>query len=173
MANLIGKLFEYTAKIASAPIKVGGKGIWETAKKARGSFSAKSTLKESLNASASVIKEDISGLTSYTDKITDMFRGSLSKGTSIGRGFVGAKKSLLGGKVGWAVKGLGKGVTSTPALATMFGVSVIGGGIYGTGSAIMQRADQRTQMISGRGMAPNNLGTDGLTLALSRRRHRG
>ena len=54
--------------------------------------------------------------------------------------------------------------------------AIIGAGLLGVaagaGKATIQRSIDQTRMGTNGGMAPNNLGTDGLTLALSKRRHR-
>lgn len=51
------------------------------------------------------------------------------------------------------------------------GIGAAGAGLaYGSGSAVMRRYENKQQMRGG--MKPNNLGTDGLTLALSKTRHR-
>ena len=64
---------------------------------------------------------------------------------------------------------IGKALTSPKMMAPAIVVGFATGLVYGAGRTVLQRVDQRTQK---RGMAGNNMGTDGLTLALSRTRHR-
>lgn len=92
---------------------------------------------------------------------------------------LGSKVSNAAGRSGpgRAAKFIGKTGRSAfgkiPVTKIAVPVMFAGGVAYGGASASMDRLNQRSaNTMSGAGMNPNNLGTDGLTLALSRRRHR-
>jgi len=92
-------------------------------------------------------------------------------GGKLGRG-VGGAGSWMGNS--WLGKGIGKVWDIMPVGKLAVGTGLGAGIMYGAGSAAMKRIDARNQQTqTGRGMSANYLGTDGLTLALSRRRHRG
>lgn len=67
----------------------------------------------------------------------------------------------------------GKGIKYAATSSKLqYGVVIGAGLVYGGMKAAVSNANERTANMNARGMSANNLGTDGLTLALSRRRHR-
>ncbi|HLD91509.1 MAG TPA: hypothetical protein VI911_10975 [Patescibacteria group bacterium] len=85
------------------------------------------------------------------------------------------------GRLGRSLGKASIGVIKTGMKVSTFGLvphaltlGALGTGVaYGAGRAIINRSNERTMNMANKGMSPNNLGTDGLTLALSKRRHRG
>jgi hypothetical protein len=107
---------------------------------------------------------------SYFDDFANVFRGASKSGRSLsglasGAGWLGSKSAHLGGKV---MSGLTYKPVAIPLVVGAFGIGAVRGGA----GASIDRSNERTMANASRGMAANNLGTDGLTLALSRRRHR-
>lgn len=133
---------------------------------------------DSIKSTAKVMGEDIktgvaSARASTTDFGTDfvnMFAKASRSGatfTSLGKGSMRIAKGV--GRVGGATM---KGLTYGPVPYVLSVGALAGGVAFGAGTTAIQRANDRAMASSGRGMAPNNLSTDGLTLSLSRCRHR-
>ena len=107
---------------------------------------------------------------SYFNDFASVFRGASKSGRALsglgsGASWLGSKSAHLGGKV---MSGLTYGYVPHALTVGLLGVGVV----RGAAGASIDRSNERTMANASRGMAANNLGTDGLTLALSRRRHR-
>jgi hypothetical protein len=84
---------------------------------------------------------------------------------------VGGGLAKAGKTTGHGLWRFGRGIVNHPG--PFMGAAFAGGLTAGGIKHVIQASEQRTAQSQNRfGMDPNNLGTDGLTIALSRRRHR-
>lgn len=180
MANLISKLFEYGVKSITAIPKSVGTSAWQGLKKAGNLYSATKGVSASVKAAAGSVKGSMAGTVSDITGSAGMFESAFLNTTA---GKIMNRANKIGGWTGTKLNKLttsrfgrltGKAWDKVPAGKIAMGTAIVGGLgvglVRGAAGGVIQRADQRTQMSAG--MSPNNLGTDGLTLALSKRRHR-
>lgn len=177
---LITKFLEMGGKLLGGSIKTAAglpKGIWNTvssaAKEGKTTFSATSSAREAAKATSDSIKAAASqGKIAAMQKATN-FETSFS-GTPIGKAFHASRTAAGLGARALFRNPIAKMMVNAPAsvqYTTIVAAGVVGIAYGGVKSAI-NRSNERTQANAQRGMASNNLGTDGLTLALSKRRHR-
>jgi hypothetical protein len=148
---MISTLFKGGSSILSTVLGKPGKAIWNTVKTAQKDM-AGSELMKSTTASMDLLKSgwNATGGGKAINKIA-------SAGSSLGK-FASRNP-------------VSRALTSSKMMVPAIGVGFTFGAAHGAASAVSQRMSDR-QMTTARGMDPNNLGTDGLTLALSKRRHR-
>jgi hypothetical protein len=175
MGSLFSTIISRTAGLATRvltkPARMTLNAVKATKKEmSQAATAATADIKTTANISATAPK----GM-SYTTALMDNTKlGTAAKGVGwinkrvggLGSGIGSIGKTRFGKMMGglWDAVPLGK-----VAVGVGFGAGIM----YGAGSAAMRRLDARNQQtMSGRGMSSNNLGTDGLTLALSKRRHR-
>lgn len=148
---MISTLFKTGTSILGKTLAAPGRGIWNSIKVAQKEMEAGKSLADATQGSLNLLKAGWKS-TGGGKAINATSRAGASLTKSITRGIIDIPK----------YKGVYFG-----------GIAVAGAGglAHGAMTAVSQRMADR-QMSASRGMDPNNLGTDGLTLALSRRRHR-
>jgi hypothetical protein len=184
---LISKLISGTTQIATSlfasPLKYTGSKLSQAFKAADSALTLKGGLSEAASGIRSegvsftkIFKDELFGTSERSTLAGKVLTGSRGVKKSISSGFSSVKNSGFGrfaapklNKVGGLI---GKGWEKTPAGPILLGTAFTAGIAYGAGNAMLRKLDERNQRASGRGMSANNLGTDGLTLALSKRRHR-
>lgn len=149
-----GKFIGSAAKLTgNAPLK-----LWETVKDMKTADGIKSAM--------SSIKTSVKNMRSDAPENIDYFKSGFV-GTNVGYGF-----NILGRFAGGTAGGIMK--LSTMGPLPYAGVAAAGG--IGITAGLVKNSVMRTneRMMNGnnKGMNPNNLGTDGLTLSLSKIRHR-
>lgn len=169
MKNLISGLFK--------SITSNSKSLFSAAtKKAREVRASGKDFKE-------VAKDMSTNVTNNASELENLFFNNSTLGRTFTRQNTGGR---IIGKIGSKIAGVGKGISNNKIINNPFtkfaargltswktaGVASFGVGLtYGAASAVLQRADERSNANRG-GMPANNLATDGLTLSLSKRRHR-
>lgn len=152
MANMISTLFKTGTNILGKALSAPGRGIWNSIKVAKTDMDLGKSISDATQGSLNLLK---AGWKSTSGG--KVINATTRAGSSLGK-FASRNP-------------ISKALTSSKMLAPAIGMGLIVGGAHGAASAVSQRMSDRQQMTA-RGMDPNNLGTDGLTLALSKRRHR-
>ena len=164
----IGKLGASAVEVPGSAIGRGVKSIWSGLASTKG---------KGFKEGAKILgKEFKTGAESTADASSDFissFSTVYSKATIAGKGFsaVGRGGKWAGRKLFHAGGSVMDSLSSGYRPHAIVGASLLGGITYGAGTTVINRSNERTMASAGRGMPANNLGTDGLTLALSRRRH--
>ncbi len=174
----------FLTKVIKAGIEKVGAGSKNLAKKLA---EQRKALQETRNAAASNIgsKEPISDtLGEFVSRMAGKTTGAYShyterQGLKLSERLVkGERTSTIGWGTGKFIWGLGRGLTAVPRgigsamvhYPVPFGIAA--GGFAGMARHLSSVSEQRTQNIASKRMPANNLGTDGLTLSLSRCRHK-
>lgn len=116
---------------------------------------------------AEAIVQDIKETNRLAKAAVGGYRMATKKRLGLGQ----ASYATIAGKIGFGMMKPFIGAAKV-ALKHPFATGIPLGMATGAARHIVNQADQRTQHLREQGMDPNNLGTDGLTLSLSRLRHR-
>lgn len=181
LGSAIGWGVESLFKASAGLLKAGpgklGKSIYQTAKTIGKETRAAYDMKGFGGAAENIAANAKHGTTAAMDSSLGVL-GKIKSGFDTTRGGKIFNGSMRAGKVAgkFATRNplsrLGLRVaTSTKMLAPAIVGGLAFGSVHGAARSVMQQIDDR-RTVTARGMDPNNLGTDGLTLALSKRRHR-
>lgn len=184
MTNFLKSVGSALNKAVTA-IPKATKNLWDSTKKQVGSKTISKEIK-GIGSKASY-SEFVKGATTATPRATSFTQAMYKTGlkpngfknittqakytkttAAVGYGLSVLPKAM--GKLGY---GIGKTMVNHPGTAITLGLGL--GGAMSSGRYALERVNNRTmQSDRGRnGMQANHLGTDGLTLALSKARHRG
>lgn len=168
MANIFESLLAGIGKTGMSSFKGLGKSVLEFGKNFSKDLEADKSLIANMRAEAESIQDPVLRAKKFGELPKRGFRVNAVGYKSVhwaGSKVSNAFKSISGSKFG-----TGASMIASPLVKASPFVVGAGAAAFGAGRVMLERADQRTMQRSG--MAGNNLGTDGLTLALSARRHR-
>ena len=158
MANAIDSVIKNVLKVG---VKAPLSALWGAFKNARSEFGVVKGAGKVVEGAAKSVKDQVPGFE------------KAFMATPAGKIF--GATGRLGGATGRFLSRnpVSKALTSNWIKIPAIGTAAVAGLMYGGGKSKMDSMNRRTASMDNRGgMSSNNLGTDGLTLALSKMRHR-